>query len=100
MRRTFAVARRGSAGSGARMRRGDTNADTRCVNAMKTLELNIAWCKGCGICAAFCPKGVLEVKHGKITIPGREKCIACGMCESLCPDFAIYLLEKEGEKGA
>ena len=47
-------------------------------------------CKGCGICAAFCPKKVLEVSLlGKITPVRPEDCIACGQCEMRCPDFAI-----------
>ena len=57
------------------------------------LKINKEWCKGCGICAAFCPKNVLEVKNGKIEIVNDE-CIKCGLCEQRCPDFAIYL---EGE---
>ena len=63
----------------------------------KILKLNTAWCKGCGICAAFCPKKVLEVKHGKARIAG-DGCVSCGMCESLCPDYAIWLAEKEAGK--
>ena len=31
----------------------------------KELVLNSAWCKGCGICAAFCPKKALELVDGK-----------------------------------
>ncbi len=43
-------------------------------------------CKGCGICAAFCPKKVLEVSLlGKITPVRPEDCIACGQCEMRCP---------------
>ena len=53
---------------------------------MKTLELNPVWCKGCGVCVEFCPKHVLKLD-----------CVACGLCESLCPDFAVYLVEREGE---
>lgn len=49
------------------------------------------WCKGCGICAAFCPKGVLEMKEGKVEIVNMDACIECGLCELRCPDFAIYL---------
>ena len=30
-------------------------------NQNRELVINSAWCKGCGICAAFCPKGALEV---------------------------------------
>lgn len=62
----------------------------------KQLNLNTAWCKGCGVCAAFCPKKVLKLVHGKITVAA-EGCIACCMCESLCPDYAIWLAETEVE---
>ena len=49
-------------------------------------------CKGCGICAAFCQKKVLEVSLlGKITPVRPEDCIACGQCEMRCPDFAIFV---------
>ena len=33
---------------------------------MKKLVTNPKWCKGCGICVAFCPKEVLSVKKEKI----------------------------------
>lgn len=49
------------------------------------------WCKGCGICVAFCPKNVLEIKNGKVNIKDLDLCIQCGQCELRCPDFAIYL---------
>ena len=65
---------------------------------MKTLELNPAWCKGCGVCVEFCPKNALKLAGGRVhTVPGAD-CIACGLCESLCPDFAVYLVEREGER--
>ena len=61
----------------------------------KKLEVNLAWCKGCGICAAFCPKQILKIKGGKVQIVDAEACLKCGLCESLCPDFAIYLAKEE-----
>ncbi|MDL2248365.1 4Fe-4S binding protein [Tyzzerella sp. OttesenSCG-928-J15] len=61
------------------------------------IEINTAWCKGCGICAAFCPKKVLEVKNGKITVVNPEACIGCKLCEYRCPDFAIFV-SKEGQE--
>lgn len=49
-----------------------------------------AWCKGCGICAAFCPEGVIELDaSGKARAVHEENCVNCGFCELHCPDFAI-----------
>lgn len=62
------------------------------------LVVNKDWCKGCGICVAFCPANVLELKEGKVEIVNMEGCIQCGLCELRCPDFAIYLGGKEDEK--
>ena len=61
----------------------------------KELVVNLDWCKGCGICAAFCPKGVLEIKKEKVVIKDISSCILCGQCELRCPDYAIYLKESE-----
>ena len=57
----------------------------------KSLTIDKNWCKGCGICVAFCPKNVLEIKEGKSNIKDMDACIFCGQCEQRCPDFAIYL---------
>lgn len=59
--------------------------------ADKKLLLNVEWCKGCGICAGFCPKQVLEMKNEKCVIARIDDCIYCGMCELRCPDNAIYI---------
>ncbi|MGB5824422.1 MAG: 4Fe-4S binding protein [Proteocatella sp.] len=57
------------------------------------LVIDKNWCKGCGICVAFCPKKVLGLVNGKIEIERQEDCIKCGQCELRCPDYAIYLEE-------
>ena len=59
------------------------------------LVIETAWCKGCGICAAFCPKQVLEIRNGKVVVKAAEDCVFCGQCELRCPDYAIYLVNVE-----
>lgn len=61
----------------------------------KKLVVEDKWCKGCGICAAFCPKQVLELKNEKVRIANPEACVFCGQCELRCPDYAIYLVNIE-----
>jgi len=63
---------------------------------LKDHRINTEWCKGCGICVAFCPKSVLELDHKeKAAATAREKCIACKMCELRCPDLAIEVITEE-----
>ena len=57
----------------------------------KRLRINARWCKGCGICVAFCPRQALSLVKDKVRIQSPEKCIRCGMCEMRCPDYAIWL---------
>lgn len=61
----------------------------------KHLNVNTSWCKGCGICVAFCPREVLKLVNEKVAVTDGENCIKCGVCENLCPDFAICLVEEE-----
>ena len=61
----------------------------------KKLVINTTWCTGCGICAAFCPRKVLEVQHGKIAAVNIDACIKCALCELRCPDYAIHVREVE-----
>ncbi len=60
------------------------------------------WCKGCGLCVAFCPRKVFEEDaegHPVVAFP--ERCTSCNWCVIHCPDFAIVLrLEEEPEVAA
>lgn len=54
------------------------------------LVINQKYCKGCGICVAFCPKKILALNDKeKIYVVEPDKCISCGQCELRCPDYAI-----------
>ncbi len=48
------------------------------------------WCKGCGLCIAFCPTDVFEADddgHPNVRYP--DRCSGCEWCEFHCPDMAI-----------
>ncbi len=55
------------------------------------------WCKGCGLCVAFCPVKVLALDdEGRPVVVAAEKCTACHWCDIHCPDFAIVVKPIEG----
>ena len=58
------------------------------------------FCKGCGICVAFCPKGVLAMRGAYAEVVALENCSECLQCEMRCPDFAVSVnrvTEGQGE---
>ena len=57
-------------------------------------------CKGCGLCVAVCPKGVLDIGkelNAKGYFPVHqvrpEDCVFCALCCTMCPDVAITINE-------
>ena len=59
------------------------------------ININREWCKGCGICVAFCPKKVLEMdRQDKPVVRHLDECNGCGMCELRCPDMAIEVMRE------
>ena len=64
---------------------------------LKRHRINRDWCKGCGICVAFCPKTVLELDELEKAVAVRlSACIACRLCELRCPDLAIAVTVQAG----
>lgn len=65
---------------------------------LKAHRIDTEWCKGCGICVAFCPKNVLELdRKEKATAARVEDCIACRLCELRCPELAVEVEIDEHE---
>ena len=63
--------------------------------AMSWSEVRVfgRWCKGCGLCIAFCPPGVFEARddgHPQVRFP--QRCTGCEWCEFHCPDMAIEVI--------
>jgi 2-oxoglutarate ferredoxin oxidoreductase subunit delta len=63
------------------------------------IDIFRAWCKQCGLCAAFCPRECLALdEEGAPVVVKPERCTGCGWCELHCPDFAISVRERLAEK--
>ena len=50
-------------------------------------------CVGCGVCAAICPAGAVQMRldrEGYFSVRVRDGCVSCGKCVRVCPagDFA------------
>ncbi len=57
------------------------------------------WCKGCGICMAFCPQEIIgSDKNGKPIMEEPDRCIGCRFCEIHCPDFAITVSSRKPKR--
>ena len=64
---------------------------------MYRINLDPKKCKGCGLCADFCPKNVYDYNRGAVPVPAREAdCIGCMKCQIICPDMAINIERLEG----
>jgi len=61
------------------------------VRSIPEVRIREDWCKGCGICAAFCPTLVLALERGTARVVRPAACVDCRLCELLCPDFAVSL---------
>ncbi|MBU2547818.1 MAG: 4Fe-4S binding protein [Proteobacteria bacterium] len=76
---------------------GKKSAPPDKVRRPEELTIYENWCKRCGICAAFCPTGALEMGPDGPEWKHPDQCVGCRACELRCPDFAIEVL-LPGEK--
>ena len=67
------------------------------------IKINEEICKGCGLCAEFCPvKGLLVIDAEKVNAKGwnpavcsdQAKCRSCAICAMMCPDAAIEVYKE------
>ena len=59
-------------------------------------------CKGCELCATFCPKKIIEMDtqvnakgYCPAMIVNQADCIGCLSCATVCPDCAIEIFVEE-----
>jgi 2-oxoglutarate ferredoxin oxidoreductase subunit delta len=60
------------------------------ASGVPQIVVDLAWCKGCGICIATCPREALAATpSGAPFLQSPERCGGCLRCENCCPDFAL-----------
>ena len=66
-------------------------------------------CKGCELCAAVCPPGVLLMAADRLTVHGYHpaelvdpagRCTGCGLCAIICPDVCFTVYRSVGARPA
>jgi 2-oxoglutarate ferredoxin oxidoreductase subunit delta len=63
-------------------------------------------CKGCSLCVAACPAGVLELQTREVNSRGYhyvcmknpDACTGCASCGWVCPDGCLTIYRKKMEK--
>ncbi len=63
-------------------------------------------CKGCGLCVAVCPFGVLDLSkeynssgYAVAAAVHPEACTGCALCAQTCPDVAIEVYREKAAAG-
>jgi len=61
----------------------------------KIIEIDEQRCTGCGLCAAACAEGAIEIKDGKAKLVSEVYCDGLGACIGECPEHALAVVERE-----
>jgi len=52
-------------------------------------------CSKCGICAMYCPEGIVSKLENGFFEPDYDYCKGCGICANECPKKAIVMVLEE-----
>ena len=61
----------------------------------KIIKIDETLCNGCGLCAAACHEGAIEMVDGKAKLTREDYCDGLGDCLPACPTGAITFEERE-----
>ena len=61
----------------------------------KIIKIDEIKCNGCGLCAAACHEGAIEMINGKAKLTREDYCDGLGDCLPACPTGAITFEERE-----
>ena len=61
----------------------------------RIIHIEESRCNGCGLCAAACHEGAIEMVNGKARLTREDYCDGLGDCLPACPTGAITFVERE-----
>ena len=61
----------------------------------KIIKIDTRLCNGCGLCAAACHEGAIEMVDGKAVLTREDYCDGLGDCLPACPTGAISFEDRE-----
>ena len=61
----------------------------------RIIHIEESRCNGCGLCAAACHEGAIEMVNGKARLTREDYCDGLGDCLPACPTGAITFEERE-----
>ncbi len=76
-----------------------SEADTVLIRG--TVVIDVDACKGCDLCIAACPPGVLVMTTHEVNARGYRYpqllagCTGCRACSQICPDFVFQVYKFE-----
>ena len=69
---------------------------------MKSVRVIKRYCKGCGLCVAFCRRGALKMSDDvgasgfqEVEIADPDRCTGCAQCALMCPEAAVEIVITE-----
>jgi 2-oxoglutarate ferredoxin oxidoreductase subunit delta len=79
-----------------------TGADPDAPDLFQPVLVDIDRCKGCALCVAVCPKGILALDETRVNVQGYHPvhitnpaaCTSDAHCARVCPDCALTILAR------